>query len=516
MDFASLWSQLPPENEGEHLVSCFFRHFAWNGSPVLEDDLLAVFRWLYSLGGIIPTQPSMSCQRLALVCVVFALGSMLNLELAADDETSKTYFRLSQQCLVSGKFLVHNSQATVQTLSLMAKYAAYAEMKDTAWQIRGMATRVMLAMGLHRDGKSWNLSSKELNDRRRTFWEAYSTEVVMSSNWGRPSGLHSDMFDTLLPEDYHQGTGFEKQRCRIAMLAQEASQEALKVRTDYNKLRDIWQRILAVESETPYHLRNRAALSYMSSKYGSLPEVEAETPPASKEIRTVFQSHDLIDTASTLIISMFRPYFIQAAQSPNPLTSAYAEAYLAVIERSNMLIANVKSLYSIFARVSTRHWFFWNHAFSGAVCMATICIIEPGSPLVDQALMALDSMLSLYTSIQPSVPQEWAGRSLQWLRELRKRGCEKIDAFRAGRQDPEALSSVASTSEKEPEHLLLDGWRERLVKLGHRSSPAPPAELDDVNLLDLNFDIAGSEDVSQNDDLVEDTPRSAMYELNPG
>lgn len=133
--------------------------------------------------------------------------------------------------------------------------------------------------------------------------------------------------------------------------------------------------------------------------------------------------------------------------------------------------------------------------------MATICIIDPGSPLVEQVLIALDSILTLYGKIQPTVPQEWAGRNLQWLHELRKRGCEKIVAFRAG-QDPEGWS-VASVSEKESEHLLLDGWKERLVKLGHRSSPAPPVELNDVNPLNLQFDIPGSEEVSHSD-VVED------------
>lgn len=495
--FASLWSHLPPQNEAEHLITCFFRHLAWNGSPILEEDLMGVFRWLYALDSTMTAQSSMSFQRMALMYIVFALGSMLNLELAADDEAPKTYFQLSQQCLVSGRFLVHNSLTTVQTLSLMAKFAAYIEKRDLAWQIRGMATRVLLAMGLHRDGRSWNLSSKDLNDRRRTFWETYSTEVLMSSNWDRPSGLHSELFDTLLPEDYHHGAGFEKQRCRITMLAQEALQESLKVRTEYDKLKDIWRRILLVESETPYHLRNRAALSYMSSKYGSIAEVESETPPVSRDIRTVFQSHDLIDTASTVILSMFRPYFIQAAQSANPFMSPYAEAYLTIVERSNMLIANVKSLHDAFARVSTRHWFFWDHAFSGAVCMAAICIIDPGSPLVDQAMLALESILSLYTSIQPAVPQQWAGRNLQWLRELRKRGCEKINAFRAG-HNPEARPAN-TRSEDEPEHLLVDGWKERLVNLGHRSGPAPPVELNNADGFDLSFDIPGSEDVSYED-----------------
>ncbi|CAL5868253.1 uncharacterized protein PFLUO_LOCUS2477 [Penicillium psychrofluorescens] len=420
---------------------------------------------------------------------------MLNMEVAPDDPTCMDFYKLSQQCLVSGKFLVNNSLTTVQTLSLMAKFTAYAGMRDVAWQVRGMATRIMLAMGLHRDGQSWNLSPKDLNNRRRTFWETYSTDVLISSNWDRPSGLHADMFDTQLPEDYIHGSGFERQRCRMSMLAQEALQESLKIRSNYKKLREIWHKMVEVESETPFELRNRAALSFMVSKYSTLAEVETNTPPSSRKLRLVFQSHDLTDVASTLILSMFRPYFVQAMETPDPSTSAYAEAYLAVIERSRMLIANLRSLHSIFPLISTRHWFFWNHAFSGAVSMATICIANPGSPLVDQALNDLNSTISLYTTIQSTMPQNWVKRNLQWLLELRAKAHEKIDAFRAG-QFTEHISP-ASASEETTEHLLLVGWRNRLVELGHRD-PAPETDQPDaISALGLDFETPNSDILSQ-------------------
>lgn len=124
----------------------------------------------------------MACQLLALVCIVLALGLVLNMEVAVDDPACMGFYKLSRQCLVSGKFFVNNSRTTVQTLSLMDKFTAYAGMRDVAWQIRGMASRIILAMDLHRDGQSWSLSPKDLNNRRRTFWETYSTDVRISSN----------------------------------------------------------------------------------------------------------------------------------------------------------------------------------------------------------------------------------------------------------------------------------------------------------------------------------------------
>ncbi|KAL1891972.1 hypothetical protein Sste5346_007316 [Sporothrix stenoceras] len=526
-DFASLWAQLPPKEEALHLVTCFHRYIAWNGSPILEEDLLAILRWLYGLdvdGGITgagvsgatsgvvpqPQHPSMAVQLLALLYIVLALGSLTNMELAPDDPASMAFYRLSQQCLVAGKFLVNNSLTTVQTLSLMAKYTAYVGMPDMSWQIRGMAMRIILAMGLHRDGESWGLSQKDLNNRRRTFWETYSTDILISCNWDRPSGLHTDMFDTKLPDDMEEEdvvppgmarpppvpptvstasnpvVRFLKQRCLISMLAQEALQESLKIRSDYGRMRAIGDKVLALERQVPFHLRNRAALQFMASRYATQAEVEADTPPPTRDLRLVFQSHDLIDCTSSLLLSMFRPYFIRAvkaAAAAGPAadptapssssstlgSSPYAEAFLAVVERSRMLIANLLSLHALFPRISTRHWFFWNHAFSGAVIMATLCIANPGGPLVEQARSDLNAIIAVYSAIQPTVPYPWVARNLQWLLEVRAKAEEKMMAFRAATPSAMEINAAAAGGEEDAtENPLLVGWRQRLVELRNR------------------------------------------------
>lgn len=52
-------------------------------------------------------------------------------------------------------------------------------------------------MGMHKDGSTWNLERKELNNRRyvkpltlltirRIFWESFASEVYMSKSCGRP------------------------------------------------------------------------------------------------------------------------------------------------------------------------------------------------------------------------------------------------------------------------------------------------------------------------------------------
>jgi hypothetical protein len=63
---------------------------------------------------------------------------------------------------------------------IMAKIATYSDLPrrlDLAWQMWGMAARIMQAMGLHRDGGRWNLDEREVEQRRMVFWELYTTDI---------------------------------------------------------------------------------------------------------------------------------------------------------------------------------------------------------------------------------------------------------------------------------------------------------------------------------------------------
>jgi hypothetical protein len=204
--YAQARAQLPSQGDIKHWIECYYRHSAWNSTPVLQDDLLEM---LHNL----PDRPSKDrldtvFQQLALIFIVIALGSALNMEMPANDPTAKEYCAMAQQCLVSGHFLINNTLLAVQALVSSGDWAMLTGKvpdgevfrvglllrddcpdtcsdsdlpgrRDMAWQIRGIASRIMIAvsrgsrhpshaaqMGLHRDGARWHLSTKAMNERR--------------------------------------------------------------------------------------------------------------------------------------------------------------------------------------------------------------------------------------------------------------------------------------------------------------------------------------------------------------
>ncbi|WVF67474.1 hypothetical protein IAT40_002230 [Kwoniella sp. CBS 6097] len=188
--------ELPPEREARDLVERYYRLIAWTGTPILRADMLRIVGTTYKHAPNVPPGQDLrlALHQLSLLYVVMALGQLANMEVPPNDPESKHFFALSQQCLFSGSFLVYNTLSCVQSLSLLAKFAAYSDLPggwEVGWQIRGIASRIMTAMGLHRDGAKWGLTNKELHDRRRVFWEAHSSEIFMVSPYGICCPIHS-------------------------------------------------------------------------------------------------------------------------------------------------------------------------------------------------------------------------------------------------------------------------------------------------------------------------------------
>ncbi|KAL1408563.1 hypothetical protein Q8F55_005376 [Vanrija albida] len=507
--YAQAVAELPSKDEGWILVESNYRHLAWNGSALSRDEFAVIYDSVYANLNVDPkgfTDTCLAFQRIAMVYIVLALGTLVSLELPLDDPTGKFYFDMARQCLVNGRFLTLTTLIGVQTTSLMARYCSYAGMRsgtDLAWQMRGLAMRLVLSMGLHRDGQSWNLSEEDLNNRRKVFWEAFSHDVFLSMTNLHSTGIAANQYDTKFPDDYYVPASnyFELHRCKLSILVKRALDESLQVRpSPYSHVVEIWQSIVKAEAEVPFNLRCRATARAMVSRYTTQLAADAATPePSRKDLKLTFQQHSLTLDYCAAVFLLLRPYFVHALYTfpEDPTHSPYADAYLAVIERSSMMIAMLRSIHSLFPLLSTRHWQFWSHAFSSAVCMATVCAVSPTSPLVTLAMAELESVINLLQSILSSLPHRELRKNLDWLLRLRERAKAKTLAARNAAANHDSSSTAGEPdgpAAKDPEeHLMLVGWRTRLIELGEGRPQVtivdmPPVELPPPPANDLPAD----------------------------
>ncbi|EXJ83581.1 hypothetical protein A1O1_07204 [Capronia coronata CBS 617.96] len=78
----------------------------------------------------------------------------------------------------------------VQALLLIAQYSYHHPIEWATWKTVGTAMRLAVELGLHQEPPpSHKLDDLTLEDRRRTFWVAYSMDINISITLGLPSSL---------------------------------------------------------------------------------------------------------------------------------------------------------------------------------------------------------------------------------------------------------------------------------------------------------------------------------------
>lgn len=81
----------------------------------------------------------------------------------------------------------------VQALALWSNYMQRQNKPNTSWNYQGIAVRMALSLGLHKEFPAWNISLLDREVRRRVWWYIYIVDSGASMTYGRP---------VLLPEPH--------------------------------------------------------------------------------------------------------------------------------------------------------------------------------------------------------------------------------------------------------------------------------------------------------------------------
>lgn len=73
----------------------------------------------------------------------------------------------------------------VQALVLLSNLSQKRNRPNTGWNFLGLAARMALSLGLHREHPSWNISLLQQEMRRRVWWGLYTHDSGSSTTFGR-------------------------------------------------------------------------------------------------------------------------------------------------------------------------------------------------------------------------------------------------------------------------------------------------------------------------------------------
>ena len=183
-------ARFPTTMVHDHFISTYFR--CYNTSyPVLHEG---TFRERYNVKRTIPASSSWHM----VYYMVLAIGEWLSGSCGDDQslyyEAARSRFKV--ETLESGSIY------TVQACLLVGNYLQKRDRPNTGFNFIGIAHRMALGLGLHREStKSNGLHDFDLNRRRAIFWILYTFDSGFSITTGRPILLPDTYIDVRIPSN---------------------------------------------------------------------------------------------------------------------------------------------------------------------------------------------------------------------------------------------------------------------------------------------------------------------------
>lgn len=105
--------------------------------------------------------------------------------------------------LLSFDLLEIGSLPLVQALTLISNYQQKRDKPNSAYSYSGLAARMAMALGLHKDFQGWKISPLSMEIRRRVWWTLSIFDIGANITFGRPQVCPFDGVDTSLPMNIH-------------------------------------------------------------------------------------------------------------------------------------------------------------------------------------------------------------------------------------------------------------------------------------------------------------------------
>ncbi|KAK2024053.1 fungal-specific transcription factor domain-containing protein [Colletotrichum zoysiae] len=184
-----LTTQLDPNRHiTDAMVDAYFR--SYNVSyPIIHE---ATFRAQYA--GVIP-RPCGDCW-IVLAYTVAAIGVYTTATKL--DNLDKSLFAQARSIL-SFNFLEVGNLTLVQALTLISNYQQKRDKPNSGYNYLGLAVRMAMGLGLHKEFQGWNISPLNMEIRRRVWWSLGIFDVGAAITFSRPSVWPYEGVEVALP-----------------------------------------------------------------------------------------------------------------------------------------------------------------------------------------------------------------------------------------------------------------------------------------------------------------------------
>ncbi|KAF8661287.1 hypothetical protein AX16_001386 [Volvariella volvacea WC 439] len=405
-------------------------------------------------------------QRLSLMFLVLAIGSLMEMSSQAYNVDAEKYHQLARAALFRYSFFDDPSITAVQALYLMTFYLFLADRHGTKsgarWAIMGLAVKVGQSIGLHRDYGRFKKDTTETQRRRELFWEMFTYDSWQCLTFGRPPSFALPHIDCKVPfADPTDEQCFHAWKHRF-------TSECMNLLHDqaFGAKMPTYATVLSLDRKMRAFpvppILQVAGFGNSEPRSGGYPET----------VMLTLQRHIVLAIRETNLLYLHRSFFARAVSDhpKDPLGSPYGTSVIAAYRSAGSLIALMRNLHSQLKEPTERMWFLWTHMFSCAIVLGSIVTRCPSMSVAPSALLQLDSACELFSKAAGGFHAE---KVLEIMLKLRERAHISLNDFKNGNASPIGrLMGVQepNSPENDNDELSMLGGKTRLVE----EKPGPP------------------------------------------
>ncbi|KAH8830894.1 hypothetical protein DL96DRAFT_1707686 [Flagelloscypha sp. PMI_526] len=405
---SSVIRHFPGRLKASSLCELYTEQYAWSCTPVLRDELMDEFlvptyKILEAINDPADTPTTaLHPHRCAVLFLVFALGSWVDLTQVNYWEDADKYYHLARACLTMQSIFEAPECATVQAIALLSSYSDIRGHLSSmtlhpGWTLLSLASKIAQGLGLHRDVSKWNyLDTKTVNRRQHLFWDITGSDCYFSLSMGRPPSIQKSYIDARLATDPGIADsdgqllqGFFRWRHELVHNYCFEIIDTLLAATPptYKDILTLDQRIR--EKPIPPHLN-------------TLLVKESEGVGVEVTPKRMFESVLAGLFRSGLLLIVHRTHFSRSLQHPskNPLLSPFAPSFVAAYRAASWVTKCLRVILSSYPDLMHRLWHPWTHALSACVILGCIVIYVPSNPIAENAFNELNAIWKLLQKIQ--------------------------------------------------------------------------------------------------------------------
>ncbi|KAI0648019.1 hypothetical protein C8Q79DRAFT_953189 [Trametes meyenii] len=382
---------LPTQAEARYLCEQASEHAAWHQNSDGSDGVPNMVHSVYNC-----SVATLNPHRLSYFLIILAIGVCVDQRRSHRSwvRDAERYHHLARAALCETSVIDEPSIDAINSLFYMSRYLTMynVEKKEAieyAWTVMGIASKLAVGIGLHRNVSRSKVIPEELDKRKTLLWCMLNVDHRLALMLRRPPSIALRYVDVDPPTTVEfppQGPREVYQRWHYTFTAQCLSPILEAVVSPnpppYPEVLHIDARVR--DFELPAYMQHAPA-------------------PSSGNALCLVQLYTAV-TREVALLNLHRHYFTQALSEGLWANHKYACSVVAVYQAALNVLWSLETYYRQQPEYSVRSQILWFDGLSAAMALSLLLCRAPPSVMTSNALLEFAKVLRLFTDVSDRCP----------------------------------------------------------------------------------------------------------------